>query len=155
MTLILPTTKVSIVGNGQVGKSTIRTMLEGESGPTKPTIGIDVGKYFDNELRCSIFDLGGQERFKMLWDDFIKGSNLIMVVTDSTREDVEKTKEIVHRLKKSHGSRIIAIANKQDQANRLNATQVSKILNVKTYPMIAIESGRKKAMVNIIKENLV
>jgi small GTP-binding protein len=154
MTLKLPTAKIALVGNGRVGKSTIRTMLEGNPMPTSPTIGIDIGKYSDEDMNCALFDLGGQERFQMLWNDFMKGSSLIMVVTDSTREDVEKSREIVSRLQKSNGAKIIAIANKQDQANSLNATQVQKILGVKTYPMVATESTRKNAMVSIIKENL-
>ncbi|MHA1681114.1 MAG: ADP-ribosylation factor-like protein [Promethearchaeota archaeon] len=154
MTLIVPTTKVSIVGSGRVGKTTIRAMLEGTKGPIKPTIGIDIGKFADDELKCAIFDLGGQQRFQMLWDDFLKGSNLIMLVTDSTRDDVNKAKQIVSRIQKTNGAKLIAIANKQDQDNRLNATQVQKILKIKTYPMIAVEKTRKAAMVNIIKENL-
>jgi small GTP-binding protein len=153
MTLTIPTAKISIVGSGRVGKSTIRSMLEGKPMPTSPTIGIDIGKYADADMTCALFDLGGQERFQMLWEDFMKGSSLIMVVTDSTREDVEKSKQIVSRIQKSNGAKIIAIANKQDQANSLNATQVQKMLGVKTYPMVAIEA-RKNAMVSIIKENL-
>ncbi|MHA1371657.1 MAG: ADP-ribosylation factor-like protein [Promethearchaeota archaeon] len=147
--------KISLVGNGQVGKTTIRTMLEGSDEHPQPTIGIDIGKFSDHELKCAIFDLGGQERFKSLWDDFIKGSSLILLVTDSTRTDIDKAKKILNDLRtKSNGAKIIAIANKQDQSNRLNATQIQKILQVKTYPMIAIEKSRKKALVNIIKENL-
>lgn len=152
--VIIPTVKVSLVGSGRVGKSTIRSMLEGTTAPAAPTIGVDIGKFADSDLKCAVFDLGGQERFKMLWDDFMKGSSLVMLVTDSSREDVEKSKALVADLQsKMKGARIIAIANKQDEANRLNATQVEKLLNVKTYPMVAIES-RRAAMVNIIKENL-
>lgn len=154
MTLVLPTTKVSIVGSGQVGKTTIRNMLEGGKGSIKPTIGIDIGKYADDELKCALFDLGGQTRFQMLWDDFLKGSNLIMLVTDSSKEDVEKSRKVIKRLQKRHGAKVIAIANKQDQVNRLNAKEVQKLLSVRTYPMVAIDGDRKTDMVNIIKENL-
>lgn len=155
MTLTIPTAKIVLCGSGRVGKSTIRTMLEGTPMPNKPTIGIDIGKYTDDDMKCALFDLGGQERFQLLWDDFMRGSSLIMVVTDSTREDVEKSKQIVSRLQRTQGAKIIAIANKQDEANRLNAMQVQKALGVKTYPMVAIESTRKNAMVSIIKENLI
>ncbi len=146
--------KISLVGNGRVGKSTIRNMLEGKSAPTKPTIGVDVGRYRDDELTCAVFDLGGQDRFKCLWEDFMRGSSLVMLVTDSTREDVEKSKRILDTLHKVQGAKIIAIANKQDQTNHLNAMQVEKILGVKTYPMVATETTRRNAMVSIIKENL-
>jgi small GTP-binding protein len=152
--LTVPICKIALVGNGRVGKSTIRTMLEGKDGPHHPTIGIDIGKYADDELKCAIFDLGGQERFKMLWNDFLKGSSLVMLVTDSSREDVEKAKGLIDQVQKVKGAKLIAIANKQDQENRLNATQVEKMLGIKTYPMIATEGTRRSAMVNIIKENL-
>ncbi|HME51286.1 MAG TPA: ADP-ribosylation factor-like protein [Candidatus Lokiarchaeia archaeon] len=152
----IPMVKISLVGNGRVGKSTIRNMLEGNGiTKTKPTVGVDVGRYSDDELKCAVFDLGGQDRFKCLWDDFIKGSSLVMVVTDSSRDDVEKSKDTVKSLQtKLQGSKIIAIANKQDEANKLNAMQVEKILGVKTYPMIATESTRRNAMISIVKENL-
>jgi len=90
----------------------------------------------------------------MLWNDFLKGSSLVMLVTDSSREDVEKAKGLIDQVQKVKGAKLIAIANKQDQENRLNATQVEKMLGIKTYPMIATEGTRRSAMVNIIKENL-
>ena len=151
----IDTVKLSLVGNGRVGKSTIRSMLEGTPNKNSPTIGVDIGKFSDDELKCAVFDMGGQERFHMLWDDFMKGSSIVMLVTDSTRDDVQKARKIVQKLQKSkNGAKLIAIANKQDEANKLNATQVEKILKVKTYPMVAIQKARRSAMVNIIKENL-
>jgi small GTP-binding protein len=147
----IPTVKISLVGGGRVGKSTIRSMLEGTPAPNGATIGVEVGKYVDDDLKAAIFDLGGQARFQCMWDQFMKGSSLVMLVTDSSREDVEKIADNLQRMK---GAKIIAIANKQDEANKLNAMQVEKILGMKTYPMIATEGTRRNAMINIIKENL-
>ncbi len=150
-----PAIKISLVGSGMTGKSTIRSMLERTDAPTKRTIGVDIGKFQEEDMKCVMFDMGGQERFKLLWDDFLKGSSLVMVVTDSTREDVEKARNVVDDLQtKMKGAKIIAIANKQDQANRLGAMQIEKILKVKTYPMVATEATRRSAMVNILRENL-
>ncbi|NMC06019.1 MAG: GTP-binding protein [Candidatus Lokiarchaeota archaeon] len=150
----IPTVKISLVGNGRVGKSSIRSMLEGTPAPNGATIGVDVGKFSDEDLKAAIFDLGGQARFQSLWNDFMKGSKLVMLVTDSSREDVERAKKIADNLQRMKGAKIIAIANKQDEANKLNATQVEKILGMKTYPMVATESTRRNAMISIIKENL-
>jgi small GTP-binding protein len=150
----IPTVKISLVGGGRVGKSTIRSMLEGTPAPNGATIGVEVGKYVDDDLKAAIFDLGGQARFQCMWDQFMKGSSLVMLVTDSSREDVERAKKIADNLQRMKGAKIIAIANKQDEANKLNAMQVEKILGMKTYPMIATEGTRRNAMINIIKENL-
>ncbi|MEX2682408.1 MAG: ADP-ribosylation factor-like protein [Candidatus Sigynarchaeota archaeon] len=151
----IPTVKISLVGNGRVGKSTIRSMLEGTPAPNGATIGVDIGKFVDEDLKAAIFDLGGQARFQMMWEQFMRGSKLVMLVTDSSREDVDRAKKIADSLQRVKGAKIIAIANKQDEANKLNAMQVEKILGVKTYPMVATESTRRNAMINIIKENLV
>lgn len=150
----IPTVKISLVGSGRVGKSTIRSMLEGTPAPNGATIGVDVGKFVDEDLKAAIFDLGGQARFQMMWDQFMRGSKLVMLVTDSSREDVDRAKRIADNLQRMKGAKIIAIANKQDEANKLNAMQVEKILGLKTYPMVATEAIRRNAMVSIIKENL-
>nr|MDO8086450.1 ADP-ribosylation factor-like protein [Candidatus Sigynarchaeum springense] len=150
----LPTVKISLVGSGRVGKSTIRSMLEGTPAPNGATIGVDVGKFVDDDLKASIFDLGGQARFQLMWEQFMRGSKLVMLVTDSSRDDVDRAKKIAENLQRVKGAKIIAIANKQDEANKLNAMQVEKILGVKTYPMVATESTRRNAMISIIKENL-
>ena len=136
--------KILLIGNGGVGKtSLLRRYVEGFfDKSTIMTVGVD---FFTKELifdnvRCFIqlWDLGGQERFRFMWRDFLKGAGLAILVCDSTEDNIEKTKEIYKKFSRYIGSKIIAIANKQDLPNALSAEQVEKKLGIPTYGMSAI-----------------
>ena len=110
--------KVSLVGTTNVGKTSIKRLLEGE-GPEErafrdPTIGVGIGKVVVDKTTCILWDLGGQKQFQLLWEQFMKGTNLTIVVTDSTAQNVAETKEFIDRHNRFQGSKVIAIANKQD-----------------------------------------
>ncbi|MEJ2249541.1 MAG: ADP-ribosylation factor-like protein [Candidatus Lokiarchaeota archaeon] len=123
--------KICIIGEGGVGKTSLVSLLQGREILTerRPTVGLDIENSTLDGIKCSIWDLGGQERFKFLWKDFLRGSGLTVLVCDSTEHNIEKTKEIYHRLSNHLGSKVIAIANKQDLEGSLSAESVEKNLN--------------------------
>jgi signal recognition particle receptor subunit beta len=61
-----------------------------------------------------------------MWQDFLKGAGLAVIVCDSTEKNVKQTKEIYNRFERSLGTKIIAIANKQDLPGRLSALNCAK-----------------------------
>jgi len=147
--------KTALLGYPGVGKSTIIKMLSGKSERElkqeyQPTIGIDFGTIdlFDNQLKVSLWDLGGQSHFRRLWDSFLQGTGLICAVTDSTPENVEKTKEIIAKYKNYNGAKVIVIANKQDLPNSMPAKEIEKELGVKTIGMVAVDSAKKRTLYN-------
>lgn len=82
--------KVLILGNSQVGKSSILNQFaEGVFSETiPPTLGIDykinqvtVG---DKSIKLQIWDTAGQERFKSITENFYKGAQGILLVFDLT-----------------------------------------------------------------------
>jgi signal recognition particle receptor subunit beta len=73
-----------------------------------------------------------------MWQDFLRGAGLTVIVCDSTEENIEKTKEIYGKFSRYLSSKIIAIANKQDLPGALSADQVQKKLGITTYGMSAI-----------------
>jgi signal recognition particle receptor subunit beta len=117
-----------------------------------PTVGLEVEDSILNGKKCSIWDLGGQKRFKFMWQDFLRGAGLAVIVCDSTEENVEKTKKIYDRFERSLGTKIIAIANKQDLPNALPAQEIQKKLGgVKTYGMSAIRPELRQRMKEILE----
>lgn len=145
--------KTALMGYPGVGKSTIIKMLCGKSEnelkqPYDPTIGIDFGTIdlFDNQLKVSLWDLGGQSHFRKLWDSFLPGTGLICAVTDSTPENVAKTKEIVSKYKNYNGAKLIVIANKQDLPNSMPVKDIEKELGVKTIGMVAVNLNEKRTL---------
>ena len=105
---------------------------------TNPTVGLEIEDSILNGSKVNVWDFAGQERFRFMWDDFLKGSGLAILVCDSTDDNIEKTKEIYKKFLRSVGSKIIAIANKQDLPNALSAEQVEEKLGIPTYGMSAI-----------------
>lgn len=137
-----------------MGKTSLLSLLQGRDVPQErvPTVGLDVEDSLLNGKNCSIWDLGGQKRFKFMWQDFLRGAGLAVIVCDSTEENVEKTKEIYDRFERSLGTKIIAIANKQDLPGALTAQEVQKKLGgLKTYGMSAIRPELRQRMKEILE----
>jgi signal recognition particle receptor subunit beta len=87
-----------------------------------------------------------------MWQDFLRGAGLAVIVCDSTEENVEKTKNIYNRFERSLGTKIIAIANKQDLPGALSARQVQKKLGgLKTYGMSAIRPELQQRIKEILE----
>lgn len=123
-----------------VGKSSLLSLLQGRdiSGEADPTVGLEIEDSILNGRKTSIWDFGGQERYRFMWQDFLRGTGLTVLVCDSTEENIEKTKEIYNKFSRYLSSKIIAIANKQDLPDALSADIVEEKLGIPTYGMSAI-----------------
>jgi len=146
--------KIVIFGESGVGKSSLLALLQGKDMLDKrsPTVGLEIEtSVLDSVGKVSIWDLAGQDRFKLLWDDFFKGAGLTVLVTDSSEENVSKSKDIYERFSRFVGSKIIAIANKQDVPGRLTESEVQKRLGgITTYGMSAIRPELRERMRQIL-----
>lgn len=149
--------KICILGEGGVGKSSLVSLLQGRiedapPGTAEPTIGLEIEDSQINGKKCTIWDLGGQRRFKTMWNDFLKNSGLAVLVCDSTEANVQKTKAIYDRFANRIGSKVIAIANKQDLPGALGAEEVQKKLGgIRTYEMSAIRTELQDRMKQILE----
>ena len=87
------TFKIVLLGDGAVGKTSLRSkyMGEGFQGDYQLTIGVDFATKDvlkgDKQFKAQIWDLAGQERFKFLQEKFLKGTQGILFVYDVTRMD--------------------------------------------------------------------
>jgi small GTP-binding protein len=162
---VTTTLKVSIIGYGGVGKTTLVTLLNGGNPPTSyvPTIAIDIQKIEGARIgtyEVSTWDFAGQQRFQKLWELYFRGSRIILLVTDSTLENVLNSKDIVdlvrgrERLEPHFRPEVLAIANKQDLPGALSPALVQRILGVKAFPMVAIDPTNRQNALDIIKEAL-
>lgn len=123
-----------------VGKSSLLSLLQGReiAKGTNPTVGLEIEDSILNEKKINIWDFGGQERFRFMWQDFLRGAGLTVLVCDSTEDNIKKTKEIYNKFSRYMNTKIIAIANKQDLPYALSAKKVQKKLGIPTYGMSAI-----------------
>jgi len=148
--------KTTFIGYPTVGKSTLISLLKGEKPGLSynPTMLIDFESIKIGENEVKLWDIGGQASFEPYWDQFVENSVLNIVVTDSTPQNVLKTKMIVEKLEKVKGSRTIAIANKQDKVGCMQSRRVENVLGVKTYPMVGIDPLNKEKLYYILIREL-
>ncbi|MCK5266326.1 MAG: 50S ribosome-binding GTPase, partial [Candidatus Thorarchaeota archaeon] len=112
--------KVALMGSGYAGKSTLIKLLTDGAQKLetnyKPTPGMSCGTItIDASTKVSLVEMGGQAHFEFLWPDFLRGSTMVVVVTESNPKAVLKTRQLLEKYKDNLlGAKIIAIANKQD-----------------------------------------
>ena len=149
--------KIAVVGYSGVGKTTTKNLIRMDEIPLShiPTISGDVATAKIGELEFQIFDFAGQEQFSYLWKGFIKGSNAVIVVTDSTPLNVEKSRFFIDlRNDEAPYARIAILGNKQDLENAMDVGNIENILGIKTYPMEANKPENRERMIQIVVEIL-
>jgi small GTP-binding protein len=161
--LILGAIKISILGFPGVGKTTLTKLICKQNVNLEyvPTITADIASYEGDEFERTItlWDFAGQIQFRSLWQSLLQGSDICLLVTDSTFENINNSKEIIHDLldKFYQDKTVIGIANKQDLPNRLTPEFCEKILSsekrtIKTHGMIAIKDVYREKILAILKE---
>ena len=84
----------------------------------------------------------------------MKGSQLAIVVTDSSPENVAHTKEIINRYLNNTAAKVIAIANKQDLRESMTPEEVQATLGVQTYGMVGIQHENRSRLHQIIERSV-
>ena len=150
-------TKISLVGFSGVGKTTTTKLICASEIPSVhiPTITGKISTVKIGKLYFHLWDFAGQEQFSYLWNDFIIGSDAVLIVTDSTLENVEKSKFFIELIKEhAPYAHTAIIGNKQDLHDALNIQKIEEILGLKTYSMVAIDPNNREKMIQIIADIL-
>ena len=148
--------KVAILGFAGVGKTTTLHLLRGETLPLvhDPTIGVSIKKLPEEVENANIvlWDLAGQSRFSILWAKMIANAQVVIIVTDSTLENVLRSKKLVTLVKDEvPDAKVIGIANKQDLPTALTPERVGQILSIPTYELVAIDISYRDRLIQIIR----
>lgn len=149
--------KISLVGFSGVGKTTITKLIKAEEIPMEhiPTITGDIATIKIGKLHFHLWDFAGQEQFSYLWTNFIKGSDAVLLITDSTLENVEKSKFFLELIKEqAQNAHSAVIANKQDLESAMKPDKVENILDLKAYSMIATDPNNRDKMIQIVADVL-
>jgi small GTP-binding protein len=154
--------KVSIVGHPAVGKTTMLKLL-GENHCDQiyiPTQGFDLKTVKLPKFNLRVWDFGGQKAYLKYLEEYLEGSDLVFIVTDSTPRNVLNSKKLVKLAKKivDNECPVIAIANKQDlckdDVSRMTPKLIEDLLDIRTYGLTAIMPSERKKLSEIIKKEL-
>jgi len=148
-------TKIAVVGFSGVGKTTIKRLIRLDEIPLQhiPTISGDIATIRIGKLEFRLFDFAGQDEYKYLWKGFLRGSHAVLVVTDSTPRNIEKSRFFMDLIQSEvPNTRAAIIGNKQDLKDAMKIEEIEELLNMKTYPMVANKSENRDKMIRIIAE---
>jgi ADP-ribosylation factor protein 1 len=134
--------RILMVGLDAAGKTTVLYKLKlGDVVTTIPTIGFNVETVEYRNVEFTVWDVGGQQKIRVLWHHYFQGSQGIIFVVDSndrTRidqaEDCDTSaKEELHRMlaeDELRGAALLVLANKQDLPHAMTVNEVSERLGL-------------------------
>ncbi|MHA1379450.1 MAG: ADP-ribosylation factor-like protein [Candidatus Helarchaeota archaeon] len=149
--------KIALVGFSGVGKTTITRLIRADKIPKvhNPTMTGDIHTVKIGKLHFNLWDFAGQEQFSFLWPKFVKDSDAVLIITDSTLKNIEKSKFFIKLTKeKVPTARLSVVANKQDLPDALTAEEIEKLLKIKTYGMIAVDPNNRAKMIELVAQTL-
>ncbi len=157
--LIFTRFKVSFVGSGGVGKSTLLRLLFGKEpapGGYVPTINVAVDSSETIQFgtwRITIWDFAGQAVFQDLWSFYFGGTDIIFLITDSSFRNVMQTKSLLRNIRKEAPAvPLFIIANKQDLPESMRADKIQRLLGAPTFPMVATDKTRREEFIRFMLE---
>lgn len=110
------TTFVNVIASGQFNEDMI------------PTVGFNMRKITKGNVTIKMWDIGGQPRFRSMWERYCRGVQAIVYMVDSAdHEKLEASKnELLNLLGKPqlHGIPVLVLGNKKDLPNSLDESQL-------------------------------
>lgn len=148
---------ISLVGYSGVGKTTLFNLLrtKGIFSEDQPTLSGDVAALKVGQMYFLLRDFTGDEKIGFLWNNFIRGSDCVLLVTDSTEKNVAGSRFFLSKIEEEAPYAYTAcIGNKQDLDSVVNESRINEILGLKVYPIVALESKNREKMILTISEIL-
>uniref|UniRef100_A0A8D0B031 ADP-ribosylation factor-like protein 14 n=1 Tax=Salvator merianae TaxID=96440 RepID=A0A8D0B031_SALMN len=131
--------QISMLGLDSAGKSTLLYKLKfNDVFLTSPTIGFNVEMIETREnIALTIWDVGGQQKMRTAWTDYLENTDCLVYVVDSTDESrLEESKKELGLILKNDQTKnipVVIVANKQDLRGAMSAEEITRRLNIKKY----------------------
>ena len=127
--------RILMIGLDAAGKTSILYQMKmAELVKTIPTIGFNVEQLDYKGLRFTIWDVGGQDKIRILWKHYYQNSDGIIFVIDSNdKERFEKVKEtllLCLNEEELRDAALLIFANKQDIKGSVSPKEISDILEM-------------------------
>ncbi|GMH19394.1 hypothetical protein Nepgr_021235 [Nepenthes gracilis] len=128
--------ELSLVGLQHAGKSSLVNAIAtgGYSQDMIPTVGFNMRKVTKGNVTIKLWDLGGQRRFRTMWERYCRGVSAIVYVVDAAdRDSVPISRSELHDLlaKPSlNGIPLLVLGNKIDKSEALSQQVLTDQLNL-------------------------
>lgn len=127
--------RMLMVGLDAAGKTTILYQLKmNETVKTIPTIGFNVETLDYKGLNFTVWDVGGQDKIRVLWKHYYQNTDgLIFVVDSNDRDRVDDAAEELKKMLAEEELKdcvLLVMANKQDLKDAMNPNEVTEKLGL-------------------------
>lgn len=128
---------VTIIGLQNAGKTSLLRVLAGGEFTIDsiPTVAFNKKEVKKGHVSISCWDLGGQPRFRSMWERYCRGVNAIIFVVDSAdRDAVPVAKEELHGLLEKptlDGIPLLILGNKSDIDGKMSVDELIEALDLK------------------------
>jgi ADP-ribosylation factor-like protein 8 len=130
--------ELTLVGLQYSGKTTlVNVICSGQfSEDMIPTVGFNMRKVTKGNVTMKLWDIGGQSRFRGMWERYCRGVNAIVFVVDSADlASIPAAKIELHSLLKKPQLAdipVLVLANKNDLENALTVEETIEKLDLKS-----------------------
>lgn len=130
--------EITLVGLQGAGKTTLLSAIsDGKLKAEKdtiPTIGLNTRKVTKGNVSIKLWDIGGQPRFRAMWERYCRGVNSIVFVVDAQDQaNFESAKGCLHDLLSKAalaGIPLLVLGNKNDVHDACNEKQIAAALDL-------------------------
>ena len=129
--------ELSLIGLQNAGKTSLVNVLSTSTFQEDmiPTVGFNMRKVTKGGVTIKMWDLGGQARFRSMWERYCRGVQAIVFVVDAADLDgVDAAKGELHELLAKPslaGIPLLVLGNKNDLPEALSATDLIARLDLR------------------------
>ena len=151
--------KIIFTGDSGVGKTSIINSIMGQkfSEEYEPSIGVDFFsktiRYKGRLMKLQIWDSAGQEKFRSLIPNYIRGSSLVFLIFDiSKKESFEHLNEWITFITNIEKGNIVIVGNKIDlKENRvIMKEEAEKYCKEKNYEYFEVSAKEGTNITNLL-----
>ncbi|EPE04716.1 adp-ribosylation factor family protein [Ophiostoma piceae UAMH 11346] len=129
---------VTMLGLQNAGKTCLLNVLSGGefTYDTIPTIGFNMKRVQRNNVSMKCWDIGGQPRFRPMWERYCRGVNAILFVVDiADMEKLQAAREELHSIMEQptlEGIPLLVLGNKSDLPEKMSVDELIDTLDLKS-----------------------
>ncbi|KAJ3673955.1 hypothetical protein LUZ60_005947 [Juncus effusus] len=129
--------ELSLIGLQNAGKTSLVNVIAtgGYSEDMIPTVGFNMKKVVKGNVTIKLWDLGGQPRFRSMWERYCRSVSAIVYVVDVADQDnLEISKNELHDLLSKPsltGIPLLVLGNKIDKSEALSKETLTNAMDLK------------------------